>query len=165
MAKPKVKIKDKDKKYKALKKQIAIAKKSAITVGIHDAEGSIIVEDEYSNTKTILDIAILNHFGGKTESGNDIPARPFITQWVDSNKARINSNIKKVSEMIIKGMPAEKALELYGQWAVGEIKKNITQNKPFEPNSEYTIQKKGSSTPLVDDGQLIASITYKITKK
>lgn len=46
----------------------------------------------------------------------------------------------------------------------GQIKRNILSSgslagKPFEPNTEYTIKKKGSSKPLIDQADMVGAVT------
>lgn len=60
----------------------------------------------------------------------------------------------------------KKASELSGVLLVGEIKKGIVNQAPggqrFEPLHPLTIQRKGSSKALIDSGDLLESITYRV---
>ena len=53
-----------------------------------------------------------------------------------------------------------------GNYGVSEIKKGIVSGAPggqkFTPNSALTIARKGSSSPLIDKGDLVGSVTYDI---
>ena len=56
------------------------------------------------------------------------------------------------------------ALQRIGLWAQSEIQQRISDGIPPQ-NAPYTINKKGSSTPLVDTGQLRSSISFKVVKR
>ena len=60
-------------------------------------------------------------------------------------------------------MDARKALGLIGVKVVAWIKETIRAGLT-PPNAPSTIERKGSSTPLVDDGQLINSIHFEIVE-
>lgn len=52
---------------------------------------------------------------------------------------------------------------MLGQWGASQCKLTIKRRLTGgPPNAPYTIEKKGSSTPLVDSGRLINAITYEI---
>ncbi len=58
-------------------------------------------------------------------------------------------------------MTAAVALDLIGSTAVGRIQEfAIDLRDP--PNAQATIDAKGSSNPLVDTGQMVGSIDYKV---
>lgn len=56
-----------------------------------------------------------------------------------------------------------KELERVGLWAQGSIQQRISDGIP-PPNAESTIRRKGSSTPLIDTGQLRTSIKYRVKR-
>jgi hypothetical protein len=45
---------------------------------------------------------------------------------------------------------------------VAGIRDQITKDKPFVPNSDLTVDLKGSDVPLVDQGILLSSISYRV---
>jgi len=53
-----------------------------------------------------------------------------------------------------------------GNYGASEVKKGIRSGAPggqtFQALSEFTIQRKGSSKPLIDKGDLIGSITFEV---
>lgn len=55
------------------------------------------------------------------------------------------------------------AMETEAVVTVGEVKKRIITG-PFVPNAPTTIAKKGSDKPLIDTGQLLDAIDYKMHK-
>lgn len=69
------------------------------------------------------------------------------------SSARIDSLLKKAGEKI-------------GNYGASEVKKGIVSGAPggqtFAPLSPLTIMRKGSSKPLIDKGDLLGSISYKV---
>lgn len=73
-----------------------------------------------------------------------------------------------MTETIIRGVilgkqPAQDGLNQIGNYIEGLVKKKI-KNGPFVPLSPATINRKGSSKPLIDTGHLRQSIRYIIDK-
>lgn len=68
----------------------------------------------------------------------------------------------------ISGIPKELRAELIqahnrvGQLYVARTRQRILRDKPFVKNSPVTVAMKGSSTPLVDDGDLVGSIAFRV---
>jgi hypothetical protein len=119
----------------------------------------ILDDKPHSDGATVADIALVHEYGL-----GDVPERSFLRAWVDENKTEIQARLKKETEGVIFGQhTADEAMNRFGLWAVGEIKKRIVAgiSPPLDP---ATIKAKGSSTPLVDTGQLISSITHAITR-
>lgn len=96
---------------------------------------------------------------GKTKAHIiNIPARP----WLDVGVETGNSDYLSILEKAIKnGTDMDKALEKVGVVAVGKTQLYMTQLKT-PANAESTIKKKGSSNPLIDTGELRASVNYKV---
>ena len=74
----KVRFKDTDKGFEALKARIGKAAAARLSVGIHEAEGA---QSEDGET-TVLDVAVFNEFGGENDNP---PRRSFIADWADEN--------------------------------------------------------------------------------
>lgn len=149
------KVRDTDKGFKALSVRIAgMAKPVPLKVGILADTGAQAHGDD---AVTILQVALANEFGT-----DNIPARPFIRGYVDANEQRVKAMISKVEQEIAKGsMTREQGLNLLGQRLVAEIQDRMSKGIP-PPNAPSTIERKGSSTPLIDTGQLRSSIKYTI---
>jgi hypothetical protein len=56
-----------------------------------------------------------------------------------------------------------KSTETLGIWGQREIIKKFRDND-WAPNAPFTVALKGSSTPLIDTGQLRQSITWSVEK-
>lgn len=148
------KIRDTDKGLKALMKRLG-AGGAAVTVGVHEAEGSA---PEGDDGQTVLDVALFNEFG--TE---DIPARSFIGAWSDEREGENRENLEKIGEAVLKGkLPSiRQGLERFGLVCVASIQERIVAG--IEPeNAPSTVARKGSSTPLIDKGVLRGAIAHQV---
>ena len=94
-----------------------------------------------------------------------IPARSFLRATVDENIDALSSLIAKQIDQISDGkQTGQGAAELIGIYMQGLVQKRISDG--IAPaNKAATIRRKGSSKPLVDTGELKASIVWKVTKK
>jgi hypothetical protein len=137
----------------------ALTKHASVSVGIHEAEGS---EQHQGTEMTIVDIAAVHEFGSEAAG---IPQRSFIRDWFDETRTENEANLTKLGKAVVTGkLPsADVALEQFGLRAAGDVKKRIIDG--INPELEdATIDRKGSSTPLVDKGQLLGSIMHKVDK-
>jgi len=169
-----VRIKDKDKGYKKMLKRVLAQQPKEVSVGIFDAEASQVHEEpqrfigpvqegaEAPNPKprkpmTVGEIAEIHEYG----LGNN-PERSFIRAWVDENPGKIRAAMTRLLESVIKGKRTkETAMNAFGLWAAGQMQKRIAAG--IAPGlSPVTILRKGSAIPLIDTGQLRASITYQV---
>lgn len=149
-------VRERDNGHRALLARLE-APKGTVTVGIHEAEGGAAAEG--GGELTVLDVANLNEFGTTR-----IPARSFIGAWFDETFDRNQEDVRKSSEAVIKGeLPSMRvALERLGLKFVGDVQTRIKAGID-PPNAESTIAAKGSSTPLIDTGQLWTSIRHQVS--
>ncbi len=129
--------------------------KRVITVGIHAADGK--EPHKNGHGETLADIAAIHEFGAP-----GIPQRSFLRAWFDENQQKTKEATKRMAQSVLQGKRTRnQAIELLAQTFVAQIQRRIAQGiQP--PNSPVTIALKGSSTPLIDTGQLRTSITYAI---
>ena len=102
--------------------------------------------------------AAINEYGT-----SKIPQRPFMRTATNRHGKSWGSKAVKAVQSVMKGMPISQVTELVGMQMKSDISSTLT-NGPWTPNSPSTIAKKGSSRPLIDTGELRASITYKVEK-
>lgn len=148
---------DTDHGYKELVARVFGMGRPKITVGVHAQEGSEAHEGE--DGTTLADVATWNEFGAGT-----VPERSFLRAWFDENQERIKEVIKRLLADVIAGKITEDvALERLGLWMQADIQKRIANSIP-PPNAASTVAAKGSSTPLINKGQLRSGITFKVEK-
>ncbi|MBK5244295.1 MAG: hypothetical protein JJE18_04590 [Eubacteriaceae bacterium] len=105
----------------------------------------------------IIDRATWNEFGTK-----NIPERSFIRAGYDTNKSKIESQGEKlVNSVVNMAITPNRAAETLGEVAKGMIQ-DFAVNLSDPPNAESTIRQKGSDNPLVDTGEMIEKINYKV---
>lgn len=139
-----------DTKLKKIMNEIKKLNSSFTVIGLFSNE-----HEESENNLTVADIGFFNEYGTK-----DIPERPFIRNWFDSNLSKIKKEAEKLFKRVIDGkLSPEKALSILGEWAKGEIQKSIT-NLKTPVNAPSTISKKGSTNPLIDTGIMRSSIRH-----
>jgi hypothetical protein len=91
-----------------------------------------------------------------------IPERSFIRSTIDEHAEQYHELVKKLAGMVIDGkMMTRQALGLLGARVVADIKRRI-QRGIDPPLKQATIDRKHSSKPLIDKGQLLNSITHEV---
>ena len=152
-------VTDIDKGYKKIIQSIKDLGVNGINVGI--ASDKINKEGV-----SVAQYAYWNEVGVESKDGKGwkIPPRPFMRGWADSNKENIKQTMQSVAQAVSSGkIEAETAVERIGQYCQDGIKSYIRRGD-FTPNSPATIEKKGSSRPLIDTGTMRNSIRYEIVR-
>lgn len=91
-----------------------------------------------------------------------IPERSFFRNGMDAEGSKIVDNYEKLVGNVMAGeLDADNFLNALGTDLAGAIKDYATALRS-PPNSGFTIERKGSSNPLVDTGDMIGAIAYKI---
>lgn len=111
------------------------------------------------NGADVCDVAAFNELGTET-----IPPRPFLRDSVDDNEDEIVKFLQSKVVDIIHGKTAEQVLKEIGVFQKDMVQTTI-EDGYFEPNSEATIRRKGSSHPLIDTGTMKNSVNFVIKKK
>lgn len=152
---PRVRIIDRDKGWKALLKRTKkLDRRRGVTVGVHSGEGAAPSGD---SALSVLDVATIHEFG----LGNN-PERSFVRAYADEHSDEVKAKEKELIAGAVKGKrTAEDVLELLGLWIVGKMQERI-RGGIAPPNDPVTEDRKGSTTPLIDTGQLVSSITHKV---
>ncbi len=156
-----VRVTDKDHGYRKMRENLKRASKGGgVSVGVHADEGAAPEKSVTGSTPvTVLEVAIWNEFG------LGVPERSFLRAWVDENASVNKEKLRKAMAMVVRGQKTlEQALELIGLSFQGGLQKKIAAGVP-PANALATIAKKGSSTPLIDTGQLRQSVTFKVRDK
>lgn len=152
-------VTDIDKGYKKIIQSIKDLGVNGVNVGI--ASDKINKEGV-----SVAQYAYWNEVGVESKDGKGwkIPPRPFMRGWADSNKENIKQTMQSVAQAVSSGkIEAETAVERIGQYCQDGIKSYIRRGD-FTPNSPATIEKKGSSRPLIDTGTMRNSIRYEIVR-
>lgn len=96
------------------------------------------------------------------EYGIGQPERSWLRGWIDEAGPEIERRMAAETRAVLAGTRTQaQAHARLGAWAVGEIQLRISRGIAPE-NAQSTIDRKGSSTPLIDTGQLRSSITSRV---
>lgn len=106
---------------------------------------------------SLLEVAAIHEFGAGA-----VPQRSFIRATIDAHKGDIEAEIKNLARGVVSGrIDARQALDMLGQKVAGWCQARIAAGiaPPLKP---ATIARKGSSTPLINTGQLRSAITWRV---
>lgn len=138
-------IKDIDRGFNKLKRVLNVADGSFTKVGVQQGTTH---EDDGEISDMVL-IAAVNEFG--TGDGR-VPSRPALRNSIDNNKSKIDKVTNQLLDGVLSGrLTVRTALSALGEYQANLMKRSITQLRN-PPNKAATIEKKGSSNPLVDTG-------------
>ena len=91
-----------------------------------------------------------------------IPERSFIRTGHDTNIDKVMKQTERAIAAVVAGtMSVDDMLNLCGEQLATAIKK-YARDLSSPANSSLTIEWKGSSNPLIDTGNLVASISWEI---
>lgn len=108
---------------------------------------------------TVAEVAACNEYGT-----DKIPSRPFVRNSFDATNGW-TSDTEKIVGMVVDGVcNADKACNLLGNKAEGDIKKSITDGD-YEKNAPSTVKHKGSNKPLIDTGRMRNSVKFEVKER
>lgn len=123
-----------------------------VKVGIQAAAGA-------QDGVDLLDILIYNEFGTRR-----IPARPVMRSYFDTNQRELAAEAERAATFIVRTGHVEMALNRLGAYMQSGLQAHWRASKSWAvPNSEYTIEAKGSDVPLIDHGVLIGAVRWQLT--
>lgn len=109
---------------------------------------------------SMIELAAVHEFGSRD---GRIPERSFLRSTFRDRKEDLTKFLTKIAKQIIADkLSPEDALGQLGLWGAAQVKNQITKQDIPPPLSARTIQRKGSTKPLVDTGQLVNSISWKV---
>lgn len=98
----------------------------------------------------------------KHEFGLGVPKRSWLRDGLTEAAPQLATFSKRIGEQILRGKISKlDATKQFGLYAAGQLRKRMAAGIP-PPNSPYTIRRKGSSTPLIDTGQMRAAISSEL---
>jgi hypothetical protein len=148
------KLLDKDLGFKKIINLFKKKQQSHVEVGILQTS-----KDHSRTNLTMAELGVIHEFGCFKSR---IPMRSFIRATFDEKLRENHQLSKKLMDNILLAKETEKtALAKLGEVAAKQMVSKINNFIP-PPNSEKTIQRKKSSTPLIDTGQLKGSITFEV---
>lgn len=108
------------------------------------------------------EIGMVHEFGSPAAG---IPERSFLRSTFDEQRPAYKELARKLCKAVIeRKMTVVDALKILGLKAESDVRAKIRSHIP-PPNSPATIAAKGSSTPLIDTGQMIGAISSQVVIK
>lgn len=115
----------------------------------------------YPDGTNVAFVASVHEFGAP---GVNIPARPFMRPTVSAKKDTWVKTIRNGIPKVVTGkMTAFDVLDLVGIQGAADVQESISK-VTSPPLSPITIARKGSAKPLVDTGQMIASVRNSVAQ-
>lgn len=145
---------------RTLQKNVNLLTSGYVSVGIH---ADVLTKRARGKTggESMAAIARKNELGSRAER---IPARPFMANTMRYQGDAMQQLMLDVGHMIIN----RRFTPLQGYNVIGYTYEMLLRNTILQqvppPNAPYTIVRKGSSTPLIDTGQMFRAITYRIIR-
>lgn len=91
-----------------------------------------------------------------------IPERSFLRAGFDEHNKEVLKKVEQtMPDVLIGTMSVEKYCEIIGLLLASKIK-DYARNLDKPANHPFTVEQKGSSSPLVDTGAMIESISYEV---
>lgn len=125
-----------------------------------------ILSDENSRDEstgiTNAELGTIHEYGVPEKN---IPERSFMRSTASEEANNLGRLAKiQIAECLKGDKSAHDAFATIGEYLQGKIVDKITDGD-FEPNTEATVNRKKSSKPLIDTGQLRGAITYEVREK
>jgi len=145
-------VEDRDHGWDRIKAEARKAAGSFVSAGIHATDSA-----PNNGTTTAM-------VGAFHEFGLGVPERPWLSTAIDDNRDEIEDMTDRLYDGILAGrVTTERSLRLIGQNLEDRIKGKINEGDGAWPAlSDATIERKGSAKPLVDTGQMVQSIRYRV---
>lgn len=90
-----------------------------------------------------------------------IPARPFLRNTMYESSAKWSRSVSEDVMAVFEGdLPGGAVVQRLGEQMVKDVRRTIDAGN-FAPLSSTTVARKGSSRPLIDTGDMYASITHR----
>lgn len=145
---------DRDLGYEALKRRFTDVGRTSVKVGVLGGK-----QREGESGLTVAQVAAANEYGTAR-----IPSRPAFRRALDANRPGIRTRIDAEAGAVLDGTrTVDQAFGRLGLYLQGLIRREIVALRD-PPNAPSTIERKGSSNPLVDTGQYRQSITFQVVR-
>jgi hypothetical protein len=110
---------------------------------------------------TLAQLGVIHEYGAPAAG---IPERPFLFSAISEGKEQINQlNASVLAEVQLGTISKQDALGQLGNLGVRLVQEKIRHGE-FTPLKPATIERKGSSKPLVDTGQLAQSVAFEVER-
>ena len=129
------------------------------SVGVKTLQVGFFKSSRYQDGTYAAAVAAWNEFGTRRGGRVQIPERPFFR----STLKRVVPQVRELVEEEIdpKSMtPDDDLADKIGAYVSAQVQNGIVQLRD-PPNAPVTIERKGSSNPLIDTGKMRQSVTWR----
>ncbi len=105
-------------------------------------------------------VGFFNEFGTR-----EVPERPFMRTAFDRNLPQMTALFKKLLGNVADGKTSKRAAGLVLGKKMKKLITDSISSWSTPPNASSTIERKGFNRPLVDTGQMLKSVTFKLKKR
>lgn len=132
------------------------------SMGLNKVEVGLPSGGRHSGTDLSMhELGMVHEYGSPSRG---IPARPFIAPPIKDNTDKYKQIMRSQAALLLfRRTSLHNALSLVGEAGKADIQKYML-SASFAPLSAATIERKGSSKPLIDTGQMRNGITYEIIR-
>lgn len=156
-----IKIKSDTKALDSLLKNIMFAAENSAKVGHSD-------NDPHYSGMSMAELGLLLHEGGVAETGNIVPARPYLEDSAKMYQLYLKDRLEEGATKLLTNFSSKQELE-----ALGKDFKNIVQSLVHGglytykvPNAQFTIdEKNGADTPLVATSDFMDALKVEVSAK
>lgn len=162
-----VKWKTKKNKFPEMERAAAELNGRRVNVGVYGEQAWLAGIHEYGCRIKVTDKmrAYLHSQGLHLKKSTEyitIPERAFLRNGYDFNRGKAVDDTEHVLPAVLDGsMDSDSFLKMVGLILSSSIRDYAT-SLDSPPNHPFTSDRKGSSNPLVDTGDMINSITYEV---
>ena len=154
--------------FSSMKKTARTIGKRNVDVGIFDSEQAFIARIQEYGCKIPITpkMRAWLHYNGLHVKDSTtfitIPERSFLrASWDEQSQTVLAKARKALPDVLIGHMSEEQYCKMAGLMLTSMVK-DYARNLSSPANHPFTIERKGSSNPLVDTGKMIEHITYQI---
>lgn len=123
-------------------------------VSLHRGIADLLESRAVDRSITVGEIAEIHEFG------LGVPERSWLRSWCDAKQEMIARDAADALRQVILGkLTRDRALGILCVKWVGDLQEWFSSGNIQPPLNDDTIKRKGSSTPLIDTGQLRSAIT------
>lgn len=138
-----------DRNWKKFQIRVASLVNKRVKVGVDESAPS-------NGDFSMADLAFVHEFGS---SNGHIPERSYLRSTMRINRSEYRALLDRATDAVIfKGANHEVELRKVGEKVRGDVISRIQKDDLGVPLAQSTIDRKGSSLPLVDTGALVGSI-------
>lgn len=163
----KVSYKTKDDGFPSMRKRLEAVNGGAVEVGVLQGESAWLASiHEYGCDIPVTEkMRVFLHSQGlhlkESTTHIHIPERSFLRSGYDKHKDAVMDKIKLMLVDVAAGRMSENALYKAAGLELASVIKDYAVELSAPANHPFTTDRKGSSNPLVDTGDMIGGITWR----